>query len=223
MRLPFTLEQFLATFREYNEAIDVAPLALTFLAVGLVALAHSRLALRHRLISAGLAALWLWSGVVYHLEFFSRINPAARVFGVFFVGQAALLLILGAIRGRILFSPRESIARFAGTALIGYALMVYPLLGWMQGHGYPDGPSFGAPCPMTIYFIGMLLWSTGRIPAGLAVIPLLWAFVGSVAAVQLGIREDLALVLAALLLIAFMAHGRMRGFTDTMRRPLPHT
>ena len=99
MSLPFTREQFLEVFRSYNAAIGFAPLVLLALAVAVLFLSYSQRAWRHRVISALLALLWLWSGMVYHWGFFSDINPAAKLFGALFVAQAVLLIILGVIRG----------------------------------------------------------------------------------------------------------------------------
>ncbi len=85
---PFTTEQFLTVFEQYNVSIwPLQPVAYMF---GLVAvdLAIRR---RHRsnwIISAILALFWLWMGVVYHLMFFREINAAATVFGALFNGQA---------------------------------------------------------------------------------------------------------------------------------------
>ena len=61
-----------------------------------------------------------------------------------------------------------------------------------------------APCPTTIATFGALLWL--RLPrrrAGvLLVIPALWAVVGSLAALRLGVLQDLGLPLAASLAVA---------------------
>lgn len=208
MRLPFSLEEFLDAFRAYNAAIGVAPLLLIALAVGLVGLANSHYPWRHRAIAAGLAVLWLWSGVVYQWLFFSRINAAARVFGAVFVVQGAMLLAFGVIGGRLQFAPRPSGATIVGWILVAYALVAYPLLGMALGHGYPHGPTFGAPCPMTIYSIGLLFWLSGRIPVTLAIIPVAWAAIGSTAAVQLGMREDFGLAVSAVLVVGEIIEQR---------------
>ncbi len=207
MSLPFTVEQFLETFRAYHSAIGVAPLVLTLLAVTLVAVAHKAGSWRHRVISMLLAVLWLWSGIVYLGVFFARINPVARAFAIAFIAQAMLLTVAG-WRGRLHVSPRDSGARVAGWVLIAYALVVYPLLGWIQGHGYPGGPSFGAPCPITIFTFAILLWSPNRFPLVLLGIPVLWAVTATGATLQLAMREDLALPVSALLVVFVVLRRR---------------
>lgn len=215
MPLPFTRDQFFEVFRAYNEAIGAAPLLLTALAIVLVAMAFSDYSWRHRCIAALLGLLWLWSGLVYHWGFFAAINPAARLFGALFVVQAVLLFVLGAFRGQWRFDPRRGPTAGLGWVLIVYALVVYPALGWLLGHGYPAGPSFGAPCPVTIFTLGVMLWVVSGATLGAIIIPVLWSVVGTSAAVTLGIPEDFALGASALIVIASMRRRRVSHFGDT--------
>jgi len=62
--------------------------------------------------------------------------------------------------------------------------------------GYPNGPTFGLPCPTTIATFGLLLWVRGRVPGWLFVIPAVWSIVGSSAAFRFGILEDYGLLAA---------------------------
>ena len=79
-----------------------------------------------------------------------------------------------------------------------FALVAYPLLGWLAGHGGPRAAVFGvAPAPTVIFTFGMLLMLEGRAPLTLAVIPLLWSLAaGSAAVLRLGILEDVSVLLA---------------------------
>ena len=72
----------------------------------------------------------------------------------------------------------------------------YPALGDALGHRYPAAPTFGLPCPTTIFTIGLLLWAAHRMPRAVLVIPIVWAVFGFQAAVFLGVREDLGLLVA---------------------------
>lgn len=217
MQLPFSREDFFATFRAYNAAIGFAPLVLLALAIGLLIVAYSSARWRHRAIAAGLSLLWIWSGVVYHWGFFSRINPAAHLFGALFLVQAAIIFANGVFRDRLRFDPRGPRA-WVGWVVIAYALAVYPLLGAAAGHGYPSGPSFGAPCPMTMFFFGLMLWTSGRIPVSNMLLPLGWAVVGVAAAVQLGVREDFGLGVSAVLVAAHVLHDRFGGAAPRLKR-----
>ena len=96
----------------------------------------------------------------------------------------------------------------------------HPRIGALLGHGYPQSPSFGvAPCPTTIFTFGLLLWTDRPVPRPLLVIPLLWSLLGVSAAVSLGIKEDLGLVVAALLGTALLIwRDRPTGWVGALRR-----
>lgn len=86
MDLPFSRTQFFQAIADYNVAVWPAPFVLTLLALAMVALA---LRGSGRLVAWGLALLWAWLALAYHLAFFWRINPAAPVFAVISLGAAA--------------------------------------------------------------------------------------------------------------------------------------
>lgn len=218
MDLPFTGEQFLAVFERYNLAIW--PLQIVAYALGLVAVA---LAVRpvwvsDRIICAILAFSWLWMGAVYHLAYFSVINGAAIAFGALFIVQGVLWLLVGVVRPRLAFRVKFGASSMLGGLLILYAMVAYPIIGSLLGHGYPRSPSFGvAPCPTTIFTFGLLLWTRVRVPICLLVIPLLWSAIGFSAALTLGIYEDIGLPIAALSGTALLLwHAGLAG-----RGPMP--
>lgn len=137
-------------------------------------------------------------GAVYHILFFSDINRAAYLFGGLFLVQGLLFLVAGGFLGNLDFQVRADLSGIAGGVLVLYAMVIYPALGALLGHGYPSSPVFGvAPCPTTIFTFGLLLWTRGRAPGWLFVIPVLWSALGFLAALQLGILEDIGLLVAA--------------------------
>ena len=198
MALPFSREQFFAVFAAYNEAVAPAQLLLLGLGLGASALAlrPPRGAWSSRAIGATLAALWLWMGVVYHGYFFRTVNPAAVVFAAAFVAEGVLLGWIAVVRAGIAFRAARSLQSGLALALLVYAYAVYPAIGWGLGHRYPSAPTFGLPCPTTIATLGLLLWTVQRPPWSVMVIPWLWALIGSTAAFQLGVWEDLGLPVA---------------------------
>jgi hypothetical protein len=97
------------------------------------------------------------------------------------------------------FTRRWTVRRFAGLGIILYALAVYPALGHFLGHRYPSAPTFGAPCPVTLFTLGFLLLAECRHTKRLMAIPMLWAALGSIAAFQFGMKEDIGLLVATVL------------------------
>jgi hypothetical protein len=149
-------------------------------------------------VSAILAGLWAWMGVVYHFIYFTPVNPGARLFAVVFIAQAAVFAWSGAVRGRLAFDGESRWRRIAGHALIAYALVGYPLLSLMLGREFPETPTFGLPCPTTIFTIGMLAFLSAPFPRTVLAVPIAWAFIGGQAALMLGVYEDIGLLVAGL-------------------------
>jgi len=194
--IPFTADEFFAVFEAYNRAAWPAQIVLVLTALAVVLLAAGSWSRRDTVIAGLLGLLWIWMGAIYHLAFFTAINPAAYLFGALFVLQG-LLFFVEARRGRIAFHATRDAYGWTGAAIAGYALVLYPALGMLAGHGYPAMPTFGAPCPTTIFTFAVLLWADRNVPARLLVIPVLWSLIGVAAALSLGVPEDLGLIVAA--------------------------
>jgi hypothetical protein len=177
MSTPFSLAQFLDVFRRYNDAVSPAQEILVCLAiVAMVSVSRARRG-GSKVASAVLAALWIWTGVVYHYVFFRPINPAATLFAIAFVLQGALIAWLGVVRTSLRFEARVGWPRAIGGATMLYALVGYPLIGIALGHTYPAAPTFGVPCPTTIFTLGMLVWAIPPRSRAVVVIPTLWSVV----------------------------------------------
>jgi hypothetical protein len=198
MNLPFTQAQFFDVLRHYNE--DLTPLQIGLFLLGLSAFGAMVVRRRDsdRVICVILAALWAWMGIVYHLTYFREVNPAATLFGAAFLAAAAIFAWSGVVQGRLVFDCETRARRIAGHALIAYALVGYPLLSAMLGREFPGMPTFGLPCPTTIFTIGMFAFLCAPFPRYVLAIPVAWALVGAQAAWLLGVYEDLGLLVAAL-------------------------
>ncbi len=211
--LPFTEEQFFSVFAEYNQAVWPAQWVLTAAALGIVLLSTSRAAWKDRAVCLLLAGLWAWMGIAYHLLHFSRINSAAFAFGALYLVEAALFA-WWALAGRPLeLRYRSDPPSALGLAMLAYSLVAYPLLGRWLGHAYPASPTFGVPCPTTIFTLGILALARAKDIVALAAVPLLWSAVGGSAAFLLGVWQDLGLIvsgiaLASLLVVRRREHSR---------------
>jgi len=197
--LPFSRDAFFALFEQYNSAIWPAQIVAYVLGLAALVLAFRPTFGSDRMIAAILALAWAWNGIAYHVLFFATINFWADGAGVLFILGALVLLFTGAVRGALTFRFRGDAASWIGVALAVFAMVIYPLIGWLLGHGWPRAAMFGvAPTPLTIFTLGMPLLIEGRTPPQLAVIPVVWSLVGGTAAWFLGVTEDLALPVAGL-------------------------
>lgn len=142
------------------------------------------------------SCLRCWLGAAYHLAFFARINPVAYGFGALSIAGGLLFAWHGVICRRFEFAFDRSVRTGLGVTLLAFALVVYPVWATLAGHGYPELPTFGLPCPTTIFTIGVLALASGaRLRAVLAV-PILWSLVGGQAAFLLDVKPDLGLLVA---------------------------
>ena len=206
MKIPFTVEEFFGVFARYNEAVWPMQVILTLLALTAVAMLYGGRSFQSRLISALLACLWGWMAIAYHFTFFTLINPAAWLFGAMFLAAGLWFAWMGIMRVKLRFRLTGGIRGWAGWLLIGFALVAYPLLGNLLGHRYPAVPTFGLPCPTTIFTIGILLFVASPVPKSVFIVPLIWSLIGSMAAFQLGVCQDLGLLVAGVVgLVAAIA------------------
>lgn len=121
--MPFTQEQFFQVFEKYNLAVYPSQIVLILAACAAVILAGKPRRFSDKIVSGLLAFLWLWEGVVYHLIFFTEINPAAYVFGALFVAQGLLFFHKGVLKNGLSFRFEQSIDGVLGITFIVYALI----------------------------------------------------------------------------------------------------
>ncbi|MGB3078824.1 MAG: DUF6064 family protein [Saprospiraceae bacterium] len=204
MKTPFTVDQFLDVFKNYNEAIW--PMQVIFYLMGLVViyLVFKPGSKAQKIINIVLAFLWLWMGIVYHLMFFTAINKAAYLFGGIFILQGVLILFYGVFQNKLSFKFRSGLYGVTGIVLILFALIFYPVLGYFLGHLYPSSPTFGLPCPTTIFTFGLLLLTDKKCPVAIMIIPFIWSVIGFMAAFNFGIVEDTGLLVSGLVTLPML-------------------
>lgn len=206
--LPFSREEFLSLFTAYN--VSIWPAQICALAIGLAAICFIvwRSTAAGKIAAVGLSAMWLWTGLVYHVAFFSSINTAAFGFGAGFILQGLLFLRI-AVVGDLRFGGVPIVRAYVGGFLMGYAIVLYPLIGILLGHRLIDLPSFGVtPCPLTIFTLGVLLLARPRVPMWLMVIPLLWSVIGGSAAFLLDVPQDGMLLVGGIAFLVFLRNER---------------
>jgi hypothetical protein len=198
MQIPFTIEDFLNVFKSYNQTFFPLQVLFYFLAFFLVYHIFKPNKMSGKIIGITLAFMWLWIGIAYHLLFFTEINDAAYLFSLLFIVQGLFFFIYGFVRSEFSFSYRGNVLNYFGIAFLVYSLIIYPVLGHLLGHRYPYSPTFGLPCPTTIFTFGLLLFADKKISVWILIIPFLWSVLGFSAALNLTIYEDFGLIAAGL-------------------------
>jgi hypothetical protein len=213
--LPFTSEQFLAVFANYNSAIWPIQIAAYLLGGFAVALLLLKPREGNRIISGVLALMWLWTGLCYHGLWFSAINRAAYLFAAMFILQGCYLFYAGVYGGQICFGRRSDLATWVGGVFMSYAAIVYPLIGMATGHHYPEMPTFGVtPCPVTIFTFGLLLLTVRPVPRWLLVVPFVWSLVGGSAAILLNVPQDWLLLVNGCIAVPLIVFRDRQAMQD---------
>ncbi len=208
MQLPFTTEQFYAVFRDYNTTLWPAQVFLLALAAAAIALVVWPRRWSGSGVSVILALLWTWMALAYHLAFFTAISAPAYGFAIVFLAGAWLFFWHGVVRRRLEFKLSASARGGGGVLLVAFALIVYPAWSYFSGHRYFETPTFGLPCPTTIFTVGLLAFLVRPYPRSPLVVPVLWSLVGVQAAFLLRVPQDLALAVAAVAGIVLMVRSR---------------
>lgn len=211
MNLPFTPDQFFEVMAAYDRGVWPAQVLLVFAALATVWLAFRRIPGSGRLVSGVLALLWAWMAIAYHWAYFTTINRAAWAFGAICLVGAAAFAWWGVHKKQVQVETNPGVVAVFGWGLIAFALLPYPGIGKLLGHDYPAAPTFGLPCPTTIFTIGMLMLMTPSTPRWVYLAPLLWTLVGSTAAFLLDVYQDLGLVVAGLAGVWAMSRTRSPG------------
>lgn len=194
--MPFSPEQFLNVFEAYNRFAFPAQ-AILFLAGCLAVFAVvAKVGNLLRLVPLMLSMLWTWAGLVYLLIFIAPLSNAGKFFARAFLLEALFFLYVFAGGKRFDFRITRNIYGVTGSVLIAYSLIGYPVASFAMGHSYPRMPTFGVPCPVTIFTFGVLLLDIRKVPWIILVIPALWSLVGFSAVFLLGMWEDVGLLAA---------------------------
>jgi hypothetical protein len=203
------VEDFFSTLESYNE--KVFPITILTYLLGLVAiyLVSRRSRQSSKFVSSILGFLWLWSGIVLHIlfygptyvEFLGMTIPGIWYFsGVLFVIQSLLFIVYGIVKNSLSFSLDISLYSIVGAIFVIYSMVIYPLIGFLTGYPYPKYPIFGSsPCPVTIFTLGLLLWTDKKIPLLVAIIPFIWGIMGIMPVLELSVYADIGLILSGII------------------------
>jgi hypothetical protein len=118
-------------------------------------------------------------------------------------GAVDWVFCVGVAQRRLSFAGGSAWAPIAWS-LIAYSL-AYPFINALDHGTLLRIPTFGVPCPTTIFTAGVLMLATPRL-WGLAIVPVLWSAIGGSAALLLGVNGDVALPIAGMALAISCSH-----------------
>lgn len=187
---------------------DVWPLQVLMLLLGIALLfvVLRRPAWQGRFAAAVLAASWLGVAWIYHWQRYAAINWAAPWFAACFALEALLMIWAGIFRNRLLREPISPALRRTGLVLYGFALLLYPLVNPLLGHGWTQVELFGiAPDPTVMATLGILLTSNRKRLWILMIIPACWCAVSGATLWAMAAPNALITPFAAILVVLFLA------------------
>ena len=197
------VDDFFNTLQTYNETFVPMFIITLVLSVIAVFLAFRKSKYSDKSTAAILGFLYLWSGLAFFILFFGsvdvevfglRLSGMWYLSGILFVAQSILILFFGVIKSSLSFRFVWGLHGFAGALLVVYAMVIYPIVGFLTGFIYPRYPVFGiAPCPVTIFTFGLLQWSDKKTPLLVAIIPLVHALTGILPILVYSIWADVGL------------------------------
>ena len=209
----FSRAAYFRLFELYNAAIWPAQIAVFALGVAIL---ERSLRGGTRASRAGIAALlaagWLWVAIAFHAARYATLNTAAPVFAWIFAIEAALLLWIGVVRGRLLFGRPETAWEWCGFVLFVFALAVLPFAALLCGRGLRAAEIFGlAPDPTAVGTLGLLLMSKSRPRWPLMIIPTIWCVATGAILSVLKTPDFWIAPLAAVIGVAAAVAGRSRA------------
>lgn len=176
--LLFTPRTYYRLFELYNAAIWPAQLVALALGAAILALARRSSAGAGRVIAGILAAGWLWVAIAFHAARYATINTAAVYLAWMFGVEAALLVGLGVVGGKLAVGRPGDTGGRIGLAVFVFALLVEPLSAPLLGRGWKAVEIFGlAPDPTAVGTLGLLLLVRGRARWLAMIVPILWCVV----------------------------------------------
>ncbi|MEZ5534448.1 MAG: DUF6064 family protein [Thiolinea sp.] len=193
---PYDRASWFNLIEGYHQAIWPLQLLVLLLMLGLSVIMPQRVAhaatghAATRLTLAFLGLGWLWCGGVFQLQYYAGLNWAAPFFGIIFILQGGLLLILAILRRTAAWVSLQSWRGRLGLIMLLVGLFVYPLIGLAEGRTLQQLEIFPLlPAPLTLVTLALLLMLNTLWRYALVVIPVFWALISAAFAWTLGLTE----------------------------------
>jgi len=186
-----SVELFYQRMFEYNSDMWPVMIFTYVLAVLVIILSIKRFKFSDTIITSVLGFLWIWNGLIEFIIYFGSVSAQYYAWGSLWILQGVLFIWFGIMKANFIFKIGKDIYSITGLIIILFALVVYPIIGFLTDHGYPHGPIFGiAPCPVCIFTFGILLFNNKKLPLFILVLPFLWSLTGLYAGFKMEVYQD---------------------------------
>jgi len=196
--IPYSADVYQGLFAFYY--LDTSPAHLIALPFGFViTVMLARHSKRGPIISRLIiAAFWIWTGAIFHGQYFTDLNWAAEYFGYVFVGQGVLIASHTLINRNEICRP-EPLTRVIGGMLVVLSMALSPTIAAIMETPISHAHLFGiTPLPLIIATMGVFVVTLERIPPWLLAIPVTWVVWEILTSQTLGLWHDFALACVAL-------------------------
>ena len=207
------VEEFYDLVVSYNEMYLIVIILTFILAIVALLMVFRKNVYSSRFISLTLTILWFWIGIVFGILVFGpfptvlaglEMTGSWYLFGSIFVIHGIVMLYFGVIKDTVSYSWKSDYRHYIGLLIILFGLVIYPFVGVFSGHVFPEYPIFGImPCPVTLFTIGLLLWSEEKPSVPLFIIPIFWALMGMVPLLFYEVYADIVTILAGIIAIYY--------------------
>lgn len=154
----------------------------------------------NKIISILLAVSWFWVAWAFHWQRLATIHWVASYFAIAFIVQGTILAWAGLAKTSLTFNKYKDRQFYVGFALLGYAILIQPLIMTIAGHNWRQGEIFGiAPDPTVVATIGLLYITDTRKYWWLMIIPVLYCIVSAATLWVLKSANAAGMIIAGLL------------------------
>jgi Family of unknown function (DUF6064) len=215
--LSYSLEDFLLfsprvywrLFELHNRSVWPAQVAAMVFGIAILAFLLRPRPWSDRLIAAGLGCAWAWVAWSFLWLGYATINWAIAYVAPVFVLEAVLLVLMMGMADRPLFAVDRSVAAGIGLALYLYALVLHPLVPWIDGRSLRSAEVFAiAPDPTAIATLGLLTLASRPAAILLGIIPAAWCLASSATLHAMGSSLATIPLAAVVLAVLALAVGR---------------
>lgn len=210
--LLFSRDTYLRLFELYNDFVGPGWIVAVLAGLGIPLAFAFGGKWRGRIVSAILAAAWLWIAWGFHWRWYRGIHLAAPWFAGAFAAQGVLIGWVGGVLDRVWGDGETDslhpVSRWTGWTVYGFALAGYPLLTPIWNRPWSQIELFAlSPDPTAIGTLALLLLASRRLFWELWIIPLLWLINSALTLRAMGAGEVWVVMGAAVVLLCSFFWG----------------